>query len=73
LLLIQIKRGNLPYLPVEPAERWDQSGWAGDQFATKGQNSMHSARVTYGFGGLVLVGLVLTAVQLALGINSMPI
>ena len=39
----------------------------------KGQNSMLTARVTYGLGGLMLVNLVLVSVQLLLGVDTMPI
>ena len=39
----------------------------------KGQNSMLTARVTFGLGGLLLVNVVLLAVQMALGVNYMPI
>ena len=38
-----------------------------------GQISMLTARVTYGLGGLLLVNLVLLAIQLALGVNYLPI
>jgi hypothetical protein len=34
---------------------------------------MLTARVTYGLGGLLLVNLVLLAIQLALGVDSLPI
>lgn len=34
---------------------------------------MLTARMTYGLGGLLLVNLVLLAVQLALGVDSLPI
>lgn len=34
---------------------------------------MLTARVTFGLGGLLLVNLVLLAIQLALGVDSLPI
>jgi hypothetical protein len=34
---------------------------------------MLTARVTYGLGGLLLVNLVLLAIQLALGVDSLPV
>jgi hypothetical protein len=34
---------------------------------------MLTARVTYGLGGLLLVNVVLLAVQMAVGVGSMPI
>jgi hypothetical protein len=39
----------------------------------RGKSSMLTERVTYGLGGLLLVNLVLLAVQLALGVDSLPI
>ena len=38
-----------------------------------GQISMMTARVTFGLGGLLLVNVVLLAVQMAVGVNAMPI
>lgn len=34
---------------------------------------MMTARVTFGLGGLLLVNVVLLAVQMAVGVNFMPI
>jgi hypothetical protein len=34
---------------------------------------MLTARVTFGLGGLLLVNVVLLAVQMAVGVSSMPI
>jgi hypothetical protein len=34
---------------------------------------MLTARVTFGLGGLLLVNVVLLAVQMALGVNHLPI
>ena len=34
---------------------------------------MLTARVTFGLGGLLLVNLVLLAIQLALGVDRLPI
>ncbi len=39
----------------------------------KGQISMLTARVTFGLGGLLLVNVVLLAVQMAVGVNYLPI
>jgi hypothetical protein len=39
----------------------------------KGQNSMLTARFTYGLGGLMLVNLLLVSLQLLLGVDTMPI
>jgi hypothetical protein len=38
-----------------------------------GQMKMLTARVTFGFGGLLLVNMVLLAVQMTLGVNHLPI
>ena len=38
-----------------------------------GQILMLTARVTYGFGGLLLVNVVLLAAQMVLGIKYLPI
>ena len=38
-----------------------------------GKRSMLTARVTYGFGGLLLVNVVLLAAQMALGVDYLPI
>lgn len=47
---------------------------AGGNAAEKGaNNSMLTARLTFGLGGLLLVNVVLLAVQMALGVNYMPI
>ena len=35
--------------------------------------SMLTARMTFGLGGLLLVNVVLLGVQMALGVNHMPI
>ena len=34
---------------------------------------MMTARMTFGLGGLLLVNVVLLAVQMAVGVNTMPI
>jgi hypothetical protein len=34
---------------------------------------MMTARVTFGLGGLLLVNMVLLAVQMAVGVNNMPV
>ena len=34
---------------------------------------MMTARVTFGLGGLLLVNVVLLAVQMAVGVNTMPV
>ena len=34
---------------------------------------MMTARLTFGLGGLLLVNVVLLAVQMALGVNYMPV
>ena len=47
---------------------------AGGTAAEKGaNNSMLTARVTFGLGGLLLVNVVLLAVQMAVGVNFLPI
>lgn len=38
-----------------------------------GQISMLTARITFGFGGLLLVNVVLLAAQMLLGISNLPI
>ena len=48
-------------------------GRAGGIAAANGANSMLTARVTYGLGGLLLVNLVLLAAQMALGVDYLPI
>jgi hypothetical protein len=48
-------------------------GWLAAMPLKKGQNSMLTARVTFGLGGLLLVNVVLLAVQMTLGINYLPI
>ena len=47
---------------------------AGSDAAEKGANiPMLTARVTFGLGGLLLVNVVLLAVQMAVGVDFMPI
>ena len=46
---------------------------AGGDERPKGANSMHTARMTVGLGGLAFVNLVLIGVQLLFGIDSLPI
>jgi hypothetical protein len=65
--------GYLPHRPVEPPANIDQCIRWRPCAANKGQNSMLTARVTYGLGGLMLVNLVLVSVQLLLGVDTMPI
>jgi hypothetical protein len=48
-------------------------GWLAAMPLKKGQISMLTARVTFGLGGLLLVNVVLLAVQMTLGVNSIPI
>jgi hypothetical protein len=48
-------------------------GWLAALPLKKGQISMMTARVTFGFGGLLLVNTVLLAVQMAVGVNNLPI
>jgi hypothetical protein len=48
-------------------------GWLAAMPLKKGQISMMTARVTFGLGGLLLVNVVLLAVQMAVGVNAMPI
>jgi hypothetical protein len=48
-------------------------GWLAAMPLKKGQFSMMTARVTFGLGGLLLVNVVLLAVQMAVGVDFMPI
>lgn len=57
---------------MEAPNRLDQrEGWR--PCRRNGAMKMLTARMTFGLGGLLLVNVVLLAVQMALGVNYLPI
>jgi hypothetical protein len=65
--------GNLPHRPVEPPANFDQCIRGRRLASQQGANSMLTARVTFGLGGLMLVNLLLVSLQLLFGVDTMPI
>ncbi|HEU0310359.1 MAG TPA: hypothetical protein VFR36_03960 [Sphingomicrobium sp.] len=72
-LLIQIRRRQFAASSHGIARPVSRRGAYGGKSAERGKSRMLTARVTFGLGGLLLVNVVLLAVQMALGVNYLPV
>jgi hypothetical protein len=59
-------------VPWNRSVEWIIASAGGDD-PSKGANSMHTARMTVGLGGLAFVNLVLVGMQLLFGVDTLPI
>jgi hypothetical protein len=71
-LLTQVRRRHFAASSRGTARQIGSKGWLA-ALPQKGAKMMLTVRLTFGLGGLLLVNVVLLAVQMALGVNYLPI